>query len=367
MKVHLLIFSAIFSLVASAQDLPINLNFIKNKNEYSKIQNQIHEQMRKKIIRDHSSSMYSFEHKTRILEYLANNRPEILSYEVEFNKDENHNTDKKVKPRSIYFVWGYNRAWHGKSDMTFRTSEGNFTIHDAEGVDRPTPFDPAVYFNPTKLSIPQYVMKVGYMFDENFGIEFSQDHMKWVFVNDIPYEITGDFSPVLYTDEEGEDYPVANSFEDIRNSGNATWLHAEHSDGYNYVNASAVFNINVVATKNEIFKVDFRPAVGAGLMVPKTKIMMHRDQKWNWEGLDNRFHIAGYGVHAEAKVRITLYNKFFIEAAARGTYIKIDNALVDGSNARLEHTAIPSLQVYGAAGIAIPLGKKKKKRKKPIL
>lgn len=66
---------------------------------------------------------------------------------------------------------------------------------------------------------------------------------------------------------------------------------------------------------------------------------------------------------AEAKVRITLYNKFFIEAAARGTYIKIDNALVDGSNARLEHTTILSLQVYGAAGIVIPLGKKKKKER----
>jgi len=94
---------------------------------------------------------------------------------------------------------------------------------------------------------------------------------------------------------------------------------------------------------------------------------MHRDQMWNWEGLDNRFHIAGYGVHAEAKIRITLFSKFFVEAAARGTYIKVENALVDGSNSRLEHTPIPSLQVYGAAGIAIPIGKKKKKRKKPIL
>jgi hypothetical protein len=358
--------AALFSLSAFSQELPVSLNFIKNKADYKSVQNLIHDQMKDKILKDYSSSTYSFEQKTRVLEYLANNRPEILSYEVEFNKSENTDNSEKIKPRSIYFVWGYNRAWHGNSDMTFRTNEGTFTIHDAQGVDRPSPFDPKVYFNPSKLSIPQYVMKVGYMFDENFGIELAQDHMKWVFVNDIPYEITGDFSPVLYTDEENADWPVANNFEEIRESGDATWLTAEHSDGYNYVNASAVFNINVIATKNEIFKIDFRPAVGAGLMIPKTKVMMHRDQMWNWEGLDNRFHIAGYGVHAEAKVRITLYNKFFIEAAARGTYIKVENALVDGTNARLEHTPIPSLQVYGAAGIAIPIGQKKK-RKKPIL
>lgn len=363
MKIYLWIITALFSVTTYSQELPANLDFIKNETDYKYIQNLIHQKMKDSIIKEYSSMNYSFEQKTRILEYLSNNRPEILSYEVEFNNSGNENQEKKIKARSIYFVWGYNRAWHGKSDMTFKTNEGTFTIHNAEGVDRPSPFDPAIYFNPAKLSIPQYVMKVGYMFDDNFGIELAQDHMKWIFVNDIPYEITGNFSPVLYTDEEGADWPVANTFEDIRDSGNSTWLAAEHSDGYNYVNASAVFNINVIATKNEVFKLDFPPAVGAGLMIPKTRVMMHRDQMWNWEGLDNRFHIAGYGVHAEAKVRITLYNKFFIEAAARGTYIKIENALVDGSNARLEQTAIPSLQVYGAAGIAIPIGKKKKKKK----
>lgn len=358
--------AVLFSLTAYSQELPVNLNFIKNKNDFNRLQGIVHNQMKEKILKDYSSAAYTFDQKTQALEYLANNKPEILSYEVEFKKEENQNDNKKIKARSIYFVWGYNRAWHGNSDMTFRTDEGSFTIHDAQGVDRPSPFDPNVYFSPTKLSIPQYVMKIGYMFDENFGIELAQDHMKWVFVNDIPYEITGDFSPVLYTDEDDADWPVANTFEEVTESGNATWLAAEHSDGYNYVNASAVFNINVIATKNEVFKLDFRPAVGAGLMIPKTKVMMHRDQMWNWEGLDNRFHIAGYGVHAEAKVRITLYNRFFVEAAARGTYIKVENALVDGSNARLEHTAIPSLQVYGAAGISIPIGKKKKKRKKPV-
>jgi hypothetical protein len=28
--------------------------------------------------------------------------------------------------------------------------------------------------------------------------------------------------------------------------------------------------------------------------------MMHQDRQWNWEGLDNKFHIAGGGVHGEA-------------------------------------------------------------------
>ena len=246
--------------------------------------------------------------------------------------------------------------------MTFQTSEGTFTVHDAQGLDRPTPFDPAVYFNPSKLSIPQYVVKVGYMFDEKWGIELAQDHMKWVFVNDATYEVSGDFSPTVYVSEDGQQWPVAQNFDQIKESGNMTWLGAEHTDGYNYVNVSAVYNLKVYETKNEIFRIDMRPNAGFGLMIPKTRVFMHRDQMWSWKGLDNRFHVAGFGAHVEAKLRLTFFRNFFVEAAARGTYIKITDALVNGTNDRMWHAPIPSLQLYGAAGFSVPLGKKKKRK-----
>lgn len=351
-----------FQVFAQSFEPSNDLKFMKDSDAYMRMRMEMHEVLKQKILSE--ISIMSPKYK-EMQQFLMTNKPEIITREIEFEENE-HDGKKIINPKKIYFVWGYNRAFHSNSDMTFTTSEGEFTVHDAQGVDRPSPFDFNTYFNPTKLSIPQYVVKLGYMFDEKWGIELAQDHMKWVFVNDIPYEVTGDFSPTLYVTEEGEQWPVAQSFDDIKESGNMTWLAAEHSDGYNYVNVSAVYNLKVYATENEVFRIDLRPNAGFGLMIPKTKIMMHRDQMWEWKGLDNRFHIAGFGAHVEAKVRLTFFQNFFVEAAARGTYIKIENSLVNGTSDRLEHSPIGSLQLYGAAGFNIPLGRKKKKTRKPI-
>jgi hypothetical protein len=357
----LLLFLISFQALGQVFEPTNDLNFMRNTDEYQRVRGEIHEVLKAKILNE--ISIMSPQYK-QMQQFLSTNQPEIITREVEFEETQK-NGKKTINPKNIYFVWGYNRAFHSNSDMTFKTSEGEFTIHNAQGVDRPSPFGMNEYFNPVNLSIPQYVVKLGYMFDEKWGIELAQDHMKWVFVNDIPYEVSGDFSPTLYVTEDGEQWPVAQSFNDIKNSGNMTWLQAEHTDGYNYVNISAVYNLKVYATKNEIFRIDLRPNAGFGLMIPKTRIMMHKDQMWEWKGLDNRFHIAGFGAHVEAKVRLTFFHNFFIEAAARGTYIKIENALVNGTSDRLEHTPISSLQLYGAAGFNIPLDRKKK-RKKPM-
>ena len=70
--------------------------------------------------------------------------------------------DKDANPliHQIYFAWGWNRGYHSNTDVKFTTPDGTFTIHDAVGKDRPSPFDPKIYFNPTTMSIPQYNMEL---------------------------------------------------------------------------------------------------------------------------------------------------------------------------------------------------------------
>lgn len=336
------------------------LAFMKDPKAYKEMQDQVHKQLKEEILSNISIMRHDYK---EINQYLNTIRPNIITQEVEFEEIKDGNTSK-IKPRQIYFVWGYNRAFHSNADMTFHTEDGSFTVHNAQGVDRPSPFDFDTYFNPAKLSIPQYIVKVGYMFNESWGIEFGQDHMKWVFVNDIPYDVSGNFDATVYAVEEGQEYPTAMNWDDVQNSGNMTWLGAEHTDGYNYVNLSAVYNLNVIKTKNEVFSLDIRPNAGIGIMVPKTRVFMHRDEMWSWKGLDNRFHVAGFGAHVEAKVRATFFKYFFVEAAMRVTHIKITDALVDGSGARMEHAPITSRQFYGSAGFNIPINGRKKKKKK---
>lgn len=263
--------------------------------------------------------------------------------------------EKKPLVHQVYFSWGYNRGYHTKTDVKFTTPDGTFTVHDTVGKDRQSPFDPKIYFNPTKLSIPQYNVELGVMFNEKWGLELKQDHMKLVFDNTRPYEITGDYNHQVVVPNEN---PVADwdavrpvDFEVAKANKDASWLKFEHSDGYNYISVGAVYNQNLYQSKNEKFGIDARFGAGAGLMIPKTFVAMHQDQSWNWEGLDNKFHIAGGGVHGEAKLKFTFWNSIYLQAATRGTYIKVKDALVDGTESRMEHVQpIGSVQLMGQIG-----------------
>ena len=275
-------------------------------------------------------------------------------------------SNKKPRIHQIYFAWGWNRGYHSNTDVKFTTPDGTFTIHDTHSTDRPSPFDPKIYFNPSTMSIPQYNMELGVMFNEKWGMELKQDHMKLVFDNSRPYEITGDYShQVVITNEHPTnewDQQIPVDFSVAKAKKDATWLQFEHSDGYNYASLGAVYNQNLYQTKKENFKIDGRFGAGAGLMIPKTKVMFHQDRQWNWEGLDNKFHIAGGGVHAEAKLRFTFWNSIFLQAATRGTYIKVKDALVDGSESRMEHVQpIASIQFMGQIGYVHTFKAKNKK------
>jgi len=277
-------------------------------------------------------------------------------------------TEENGKPlfQEIYIGWGYHRGYHSKSDVQFTTPDGTFTVHDAVGYDRPSPFDPKIYFSPSKLSIPQYNLEIGVMFNSKWGLELKSDHMKWVFDNTRPYEITGNYNhdvmvanpnPVAGWDAV---HPVP--FSEAAQNQDATWIQMEHTDGYNYASIGAVYNQNLAKSKDERFKLDARFGAGAGLMIPKTRIFFHQDERWNWVGLDNKFHIAGGGVHAEAKLRVTLFTRFYVQASTRGTLIKVKDALVDGTESRMEQIQpITSVQFMGQLGYVHPIGKKKKK------
>lgn len=273
---------------------------------------------------------------------------------------------KKPLFQNIYFAWGYNRDWHTNSDVKFTTPDGTFTIHDTKSNDRPSPFSMEDYFKPSHLSIPQYNMELGLMFNDKWGIEFKQDHMKMVFDNTRPYEITGDYNHQVVIDNPNPtnewDQQIPVDFSIVKAKKDATWLRWEHSDGYNYVSAGAVYNQNLYKTKNEKFKIDGRFGAGAGLMIPKTDVSIHQDKQWNYIGKNNKFHVAGGGVHAEAKLRFTFWNTIFLQAATRGTYIKVKDALVDGTSSRMEHIQmIGSVQVMGQVGYIYTFKPKKKK------
>jgi hypothetical protein len=268
----------------------------------------------------------------------------------------------KFNPGRIIFRWGYHEAIHSKSDATFKTKDGTYTIKDAVGKDRQS-YDINDYIIPSRIPIPQYNVAIGYQINPKWTIEGGLDHMKWVFDNTIKYEIEGDYNHQVFVPHPTDpDSLVGMNFDQVKATGDTRWLAFEHTNGMNYAFIGATYTMPLYHSKNDKFKVDALAGAGLGGIITQTTVKRHEDQWWNWQGKDNKFTLDGYGFHADGRLRVS-YGKFFAEAAGRGTYVKIVNAPVVNESETLTHTPIKSLQMIVSIGGSFPLQGKKKKKK----
>jgi hypothetical protein len=82
-------------------------------------------------------------------------------------------------------------------------------------------------------------------------------------------------------------------------------------------------------------------------MIPKTNVTLMGKQ------LDNKFHLAGYGLSASAGVRADIFRYGFIEGKLKGGYVDVMNALtVEGGKA--SHQVL-YLQPSISVGVNIPV------------
>ena len=67
-----------------------------------------------------------------------------------------------------FFVsWGGNRDTYSKSDITFTGDNYNFTLRDVKAEDKPKGWH-IDYINPTRLTIPQTNLKIGYFINDKY-------------------------------------------------------------------------------------------------------------------------------------------------------------------------------------------------------
>lgn len=257
-------------------------------------------------------------------------------------------------PQGIfYFSWGYNRGFHSNSDITVTTPDGEFTIKDAQGIDRPKEFGLS-YLNPTKFTVPQYNVRLGYWASEDskFGLEAGTDHMKWVFDSEQQYEIEGDYKDVWMNGEKV-------SFEEVKAAGYAKFFLMEHSDGYNYPFVGIVYREKLINTRR--FGLDLMGGAHAGILFPKTRTRIaDQEHTAQYRDVDNKFHVAGYAGSIDLRLRVKYKLKsgatFFLEPAARGVAGKVNNALFLGKGSgSISQSVMYTAQPMVSGGVEIPL------------
>ncbi|MBD0830563.1 hypothetical protein [Aestuariibaculum sediminum] len=236
-----------------------------------------------------------------------------LIFKTNAQETERYTSSNKGK---FFVSWGGNREKFSKSDITFEGEDYNFTIKDATAHDKPKGWH-IDYINPTRITIPQTNVKVGYFISENYTLSLGIDHMKYVMDRnrervldgyiDLPLSEDGSLYNGTYNNES---YFVSEDF-----------LKFEHTNGLNYVYAeiarfddiSSFFGIN----NTDKFQINLTEGFAAGALVPKTNTTLLQKDRYD------EFHLSGYGVSATAGLHFLILKHFFIQTDLRGGYINM--------------------------------------------
>ncbi|MGV7106739.1 hypothetical protein [Flavobacterium sp. U410] len=222
----------------------------------------------------------------------------------------------------FYIFWGGNRESYSKSDIRFKGDNYDFTLYDVEAHDKPKGWH-VDYINPTKMTIPQTNLRVGYFITDHYNISLGVDHMKYVMSQDKRVNYSG-YYPNAGTYDEN---PTADQLTLDEN-----FLTFEHTDGLNYINTefSRVDDITKLFSKTlntDKFQINITEGVGGGFLYPKTNSKLLGNDR------NDAFHVAGFGLSAKAGLNFTFFKHFFIQTELKGGYINMQDIRTTQSSA----------------------------------
>lgn len=218
----------------------------------------------------------------------------------------------------IYIFWGGNRESYSSSDIHFKGDDYDFTLYDVQAHDKPQGWH-LDYANPTRMTIPQTNLRIGYFINDHYNISIGVDHMKYVMTQDQIARISGAVGN-SYPDYAGVYLPSGNNTIDLTDG---SFLEFEHTDGLNYVNTefcrlddiSKLFKIR----NTDKFQINITEGVGAGILYPKTNSKLLGKER------HDDFHLSGFGVSAKVGLNFTFFKYFFVQTELKGGYINMND------------------------------------------
>ncbi|WP_053073325.1 hypothetical protein [Chryseobacterium sp. FH2] len=216
---------------------------------------------------------------------------------------------KEVNPfkkGSVMAFWGWNFSTYSNSDIHFKGDGYDFQLNNVVAHDRQSAFRWNLYFNPSKVTIPQVNYRITYFIKDNLGITLGMDHMKYV----MDQNQTVDFQGYINNPEYAS--LVNNGKVDLSDSKLLTF---EHTDGLNYVNIGAQKYINIYDKKNlDIF---WSYGGGIGALIPKSNVQLMGNER------SDRFHLAGFGADVRTALSIVALKHIVVQVEGKFGYINM--------------------------------------------
>jgi hypothetical protein len=249
---------------------------------------------------------------------------EVYSQETTITSSITEINLKTKNKGKFYFYWGWNKSQYSYSDLTFKGDDYNFTLYNVAAKDRQTQWDADVYMNPTNISIPQTVGRIGYYFHDHWNISIGVDHMKYVMVSQQFATIDG------YIDLKTPDSEFNAVYDNAPIYIDEDFLEFEHTDGLNYVNVelSRVDNLgDNLKWNSKKIQLNVLESVGVGVLYPKTNTTLMSKERYD------AYHLSGFGLSLKGGVNLTLFNHFFVQAELKAGYFTMPNIRTTTSSA----------------------------------
>lgn len=215
----------------------------------------------------------------------------------------------KTKKGSYYFYWGYNRSAYTKSNLRCIGEGYDFTMENLKAHDNPERFNPNVYFNPKKLTIPQFNVRFGYFFKDNWSLSLGYDHMKYVMNNNQLVNLYGHIDEGI-SDQWSGDY----TGEEMKT--NEKFIHYENSDGLNYMRLELSRYQQLVSVgENNWLRINAQLGMSSGF------ILSFNDFNFGNQFDRRTISISGYGISLSGGFRLDFFDSFFLQTNVVGGMI----------------------------------------------
>lgn len=202
--------------------------------------------------------------------------------------------------------WGWNESVYSNSDIHFKGNGYDFQLENVVAHDRQSPFRWNLYFNPSKITVPQVNYRITYFPKDNFGITLGMDHMKYVMDQNQTVSFSGYISDPEYASR------VQNG---KINLSDGDFLQFEHTDGLNYINLGAQKYHNVFSKKNIDVFLSYGGGVGA--LLPKSNVTLMGNER------SDRFHLAGFGTDLRSALTLVAWRHIILQVEGKAGYINM--------------------------------------------
>lgn len=217
----------------------------------------------------------------------------------------------------VFAYWGYNRAQFTASSIRFTGNNYDFILHDVAAKDKPEGFTFSNYFKPKNIWIPQYNYRVGWFLNNQWSFSIGLDHMKYVVVKDQQVKLTGTISR-----DRSAAYATSGETGEVRITPD--FLTYEHTDGLNLLALDADHYSRMWTSRNGRQAFYFTQGLFAGPVIPRTDVRLFG------EGINNKFHLAGYGAGAQLGLFALVADRVFLRANVRAGYMELPSVLTTG-------------------------------------